>query len=257
MPSYGTWVSFRGGGAVVLAVALLAVAGGLASLTRRLPRALEARRPGRAGAALLIVLWLLSIATFLVALGAYIEQLHQEHLAYPAPVDPITFVTLAAALATFVVILQTGASRGPRVALTSAVIGASVGVMVFELPFDLIVMSRTYPPIPPSPGLYRALFFLPLFAVEVATLSLLTLSPMVKLSRSTLVVLAAMFGVWAIWALFGFAYPSSPGPIILNVVSKLLAFVATLTLFLPEQAERWYQALGGRLRRPASGAARH
>jgi hypothetical protein len=32
--------------------------------------------------------------------------------------------------------------------------------------------------------------------------------------------------------LFGFGYPSAPLPYTLNVVSKLLAFVTTLTLFL-------------------------
>ena len=46
--------------------------------------------------------------------------------------------------------------------------------MVFELPFDLIVMARTFPPIPPNPALYRVLFFAPLFAIEITTLALLT-----------------------------------------------------------------------------------
>ena len=42
-----------------------------------------------------------------------------------------------------------------------------------------------------------------------------------------------MLVVFAIWALFGFGYPSAPAPITLNVVSKILAFVTALTLFLP------------------------
>jgi hypothetical protein len=33
----------------------------------------------------------------------------------------------------------------------------------------------------------------------------------------------------------GFGYPSAPLPIALNIASKLLAFVAALTLFLPQQ----------------------
>ena len=42
-----------------------------------------------------------------------------------------------------------------------------------------------------------------------------------------------MFAVFAVWALFGMAYPSAPIPIALNIVSKLLAFAAALCLFLP------------------------
>jgi hypothetical protein len=43
-----------------------------------------------------------------------------------------------------------------------------------------------------------------------------------------------MFVVFAIWALFGFAYPSAPITIALNVLSKVLAFAAAATLFAPE-----------------------
>ena len=78
--------------------------------------------------------------------------------------------------------------------------------MIFELPFDLI---------------------------EITTLGLLTLSPMVALSKRTCRVLALMFVVFAVWALFGFAYPSSPIPVAMNVLSKVLAFVAAATLFAP------------------------
>jgi ABC-type glutathione transport system ATPase component len=50
-----------------------------------------------------------------------------------------------------------------------------------------------------------------------------------------------MLGVFAVWALSGFGYPSAPLPTALNIVSKILAFVTVLTLFLsrrpaPEQA---------------------
>jgi hypothetical protein len=36
-----------------------------------------------------------------------------------------------------------------------------------------------------------------------------------------------------VWALSGFAYPATPGPIAFNVLSKMLAFATALTLFLP------------------------
>jgi hypothetical protein len=108
--------------------------------------------------------------------------------------------------------------------------------MIFEFPFDLIVMARTYPPLPPDPALYRVLFFVPLFLVEFTTLLLLTLCPMVKLTRATFFSFALMLAVFAVWALFGFAFPSAPAPYTLNVLSKILAFVVALSLFLPQRA---------------------
>jgi hypothetical protein len=42
-----------------------------------------------------------------------------------------------------------------------------------------------------------------------------------------------MLIVFAIWAAFGFAYPGTPIPIALNAISKVLCFVAAITLFLP------------------------
>jgi hypothetical protein len=55
------------------------------------------------------------------------------------------------------------------------------------------------------------------------------------LSKYTLFALAAMFLVFAVWACFGFSYPSDPIPIALNAVSKILSFVAAVTLFLPQK----------------------
>jgi hypothetical protein len=54
--------------------------------------------------------------------------------------------------------------------------------MIFEFPFDLIVMRRTNPPLPTHPMLYRQLFFLPLFLVEFSTVSLLTLLPSMRVT---------------------------------------------------------------------------
>jgi hypothetical protein len=76
-----------------------------------------------------------------------------------------------------------------------------------------------------------------LFLIEVLTLSLLTLSPVVRLSKAAFFSFALMLAVFAVWGLFGFAYPSAPVPITLNVVSKILAFVVTLSLFLPQRAQ--------------------
>jgi hypothetical protein len=91
-------------------------------------------------------------------------------------------------------------------------------------------MGRTHPPTPAVP--FTLLFFLPLFLVEVSTFALVTLSPLAKLSRYTLFPLGAMFLVFGVWALFGFSYPSHPLPLAFNVISKILSFVAAITLFL-------------------------
>jgi hypothetical protein len=65
---------------------------------------------------------------------------------------------------------------------------------------------------------------------------------MVKLTRATFFFLALMFIVFAVWGLFGFAYPSAPVPIALNVLSKILAFVTALSLFLPQRGEATLKA---------------
>lgn len=83
------------------------------------------------------------------------------------------------------------------------------------------------------------MFFTPLILVELTTLWLLTLSPMVAVRRSTLLCFALMIGVFGIWALTGFGYPQSPLPITMNVVSKIVAFLTGLTLFLPGRLRNW------------------
>jgi hypothetical protein len=40
-----------------------------------------------------------------------------------------------------------------------------------------------------------------------------------------------MFVVFAVWAVFGFAFPAEPLPLALNVTSKTLCFVAAIMLF--------------------------
>jgi hypothetical protein len=58
---------------------------------------------------------------------------------------------------------------------------------------------------------------------------------MVRLTRATFFSFALMLGVFAVWALSGFGYPSAPLPTALNMASKILAFVTALTLFLPRR----------------------
>jgi hypothetical protein len=237
MTQYGTWVSYGGDARIWLATGLLAVAGGATLAGIRLALPVWFTRPGPVGRVVTILTWVASIAAFLTCLTIYIRQyIHAYGLnaLKAAPKDPIAPITLTAALAVFIIIISRP-SPGFGTRLASGVIGAMAAPMIFELPFDLIVMARTYPSIPPDPALYRALFFVPLFLIEITTLLLLRLSPMVRLTRATFFSFALMLGVFAVWALAGFGYPSAPLPIALNIASKILAFITALTLFLPQR----------------------
>ena len=235
MTTEGAWIGYSGTARIGLAVALLVVAGGVAYAGTRWPGPFQARRPRPAIANLMIAIWILAITSFLVCASVYVHQARHEFPGRTVPTDPITPVTGLGVVAVFVIILI-ASPYGPVARVGSAAIGALAAPWIFEFPFDLIIVTRTYP-IPPDPALYRALFFVPLFAIALSTLALLTLSPMVRLSRATFWSFAAMLVVFAIWALFGFGYPSAPAPITLNVVSKILAFVTALTLFLPVRNE--------------------
>ena len=184
-------------------------------------------------------LWVVALIAFAIGLGIYVRQfLHDYPHIKSGVTDPIAPVTLLAAVVLFGIIMtRTGWRYQTR--LGSAVVGAMAAPMIFELPFDFIVMARTYPALPPDPALYRAVFFTPLFLVELTTLWLLTLSPMVRVRKSTFFCFALMIGVFGIWALSGFGYPQSALPITLNMVSKILAFITALTLFLPDRLRNW------------------
>jgi hypothetical protein len=236
MTQYGTWVSYGGDARTWLAIALLAVAGGTTLAATRLPLPVRATRPGPAVGAAMIVAWVASIVALLACATIYIRQSRPAYdLTAPAaaPRDPITPVTLTAAVAVFAVIVVISRSHAWGTRLASGFIGAIAAPMIFELPFDLIVMPRSHPVI--DPALYRSLLFGCLFAIEITTLLLLRLSPMVRLTSATFFSFALMLGVFALWALSGFSYPSTPLPTAANIASKILAFVTALTMFLPQR----------------------
>jgi hypothetical protein len=133
---------------------------------------------------------------------------------------------------TFLVIFYLTRRWGWKVALASAVVGTAAALMIFEFPFDLIIMMRSNPPIPAHPMLYRQLLYLPLFLAEFSTVSLLTLLPSMRVTANTCYAVAGMFVVFAVWAAFGFAFPADPLPLALNVISKILSFVAATMLFV-------------------------
>lgn len=228
-----TWSAYTGNDSLRLAAALLIIGGLLAYLGTRLRHPVGTERPGKAIGISLVLIWVLAVATFIVAAGIYVTTLYQQVGQFAQPENPISPITALSGLVTFIVITILAGHHGLKIALGSAIVGTIAAPMIFELPFDLIVMTRTYPPTPAV--VFMLLFFLPLFLVEIISFMLLTLSPATKMSRYTLFSLAAMFYVFAVWALFGFSYPSSATSIALNALSKILSFVAAISLFLPEK----------------------
>jgi hypothetical protein len=231
------WFSYGGAARVVLAVVLVAVAAGVAGVGLRLRVPVRLPRPGPAARAVMLATWGTAIVAFLVCFGIYVRQLIQLHLIHSRPAQPIFPITAGCMIALFLAILYMGRSRSQDVRLGSAFIGAAAAPMIFEFPLDLIVMTRTYPAVPPDPVLYRVLIFAPLFLVEFTTLALLSLSPLVRLSRAAFFTFALMLLIFAAWALFGLGYPSAPLPFAFNAVSKVTAFVVALSLFLPQRGQ--------------------
>ncbi len=119
----------------------------------------------------LVVIWLLSVTMFLVAVIVYVIELYRQVGHITGPANPITPVTMLSGAVTFLVIIYLARNSGLWIAFGSAIVGTIAAPMIFELPFDLIVMWRTYPPTPAT--LFTLLFFLPLFLVEVSSIALL------------------------------------------------------------------------------------
>ena len=229
MTQHASWAGYSGGARISLAIILLAAAAAVAGAGAKLPQPGRLPRPGRITTYALVTAWVVAITAFLSVLSVLTQQASQGHPGRVRLTGPIAPVTDTAVVVTFIVILMLARSyRGP-VRLWGAAIGALAAPMVFEFPFDFIVMTR----ITGAPTAHLVAFFVPLFLIEIITLALLAASPMVRLRRSTLFCFAAMLVVFAIWALYGFGYPSTSLFYSLNVVSKLLSFATALTLFLP------------------------
>ena len=234
MPQYGTWTPYTGAEAIRLAAIMFVIAVGLAFFGIRLQHPLQPRKTGWFAGGLLVVIWLVSIATFGVNGSTYYYALIKSVGQFTPPPSPISPVTaLAGSLGFITIMVLSSWQSGWKAALGGAIVGTMAAPMIFELPFDLIVMGRIYPTPPAPTALYTLLYFLPLFLISLSSFGLLTVSPLISLSRSTVFCLAGMFLVFGVWALFGFAYPSQPTPLILNATGKLLAFAAAVTLFVP------------------------
>lgn len=225
-------MAYHGSEAIVLAVVLAVAALAIAAISRRIAQPIELKRPGLVICGLVLAFWLLSILMVLVAQLAYGIQLKEIALEFRQ--DKPQIGTVFYLVVSFFVILYLTRRHGWKVALWSGVFGALGAPMLFELPFDLIVMGRVFPPVPPEPWVYRLLYFVPLYLMELSTIALMALSPALRITRSAGYALAGMFAVWVVWAgAFGFAYPVTPGPLTVNVISKLLCFATAILLFAP------------------------
>lgn len=233
MAHSGNWSPYTGNSSIILAVVLFIITGVLLYVATRLHRPIEVKRPGKALGAIIFLMLLLSIMAFLIATAVYVLALSKQVGKIPAVPNPITPVTMSSAVLTFFIILYLAQNSGLRIAVGSAIVGTIAAPMIFELPFDLIVMWHTYPPTPQT--LFTLLYFLPLFLIEISSFAMLMLSPLVKFSRYTLFILAGLFFVFAVWALFGFGYPLTPLPTAFNMLSKVIAFAAAVSLFLPRK----------------------
>ncbi len=231
MKPYGTWMTYTGRSAIILALVLLGISVSLIYFGIRLHHAIPVKSPGMFTTVTIILVFFISGLSFLTAAITYVQALKAQVGPFQMPRNPITIITGLSALVTFVAIAYWTRQGGLTWALVSAVVGTIAAPFIFELPFDLVVFGRTYPPTPETQ--YSLLYFLPLFALEISSYSMLAMSPFMKLSRYTLFALAGMFLLFAIWAWSGFSYPSTPIPISLNGISKMMSFIAVITLFLP------------------------
>lgn len=245
MKNYSAWTPYGGSGAILLAVAMLLIAGALAFGGLRLRHPLAPTRPGWFLRMCLVAMLLVSVTAFLVAGAAYGQALAAQvglaNLAHTDATSPILPFTLLFALVSLIVIFfltVPSLSHAIRLgelwgAIGSALVGMMAAPMIFEFPFDMLVMWRVDAPAPQAE--YRLLYFLPLFLIEMSCFALLTFSSSLRLSRVSLFLLAGMFLTFAVWAVAaGFSYPSAPLPFAFNLLAKLLAFATAVSLFLPQ-----------------------
>jgi hypothetical protein len=235
-----SWSPYEGGGAIILTIVLLIVAGALVFFAFRLRHSIAFKRPGQYLIFAIVVGWLIGVVAVLVTSANYIIALYRHeggHLI--SPPDYITPVTYTLLVLSFFLITYLARRIGFWGAVGSAIVGTIAAPIIFEIPFDLIILWRVAPP--PPPGVQLIVFFFTSFILcQILSLLMLTFTPVVRVSRLTLFLLAGMFIIFAVWAMFGFAYPATPLPIALNMISKILAFATSVSLFLPAERSAWF-----------------
>lgn len=232
MTQYGIPSPYVGTEALVLAAVLFVIAAVLVYLGTRLHHPVRVQKTGTTAGILLVVIWILSYLAFASAGLLYYVTAAQQFGNITPPTNPISPITGLLALVTFIAIVFLGWHHGLKAAWGSAIVGTIAAPMFFELPFDFITIWKNHSPEPAV--LFNMILFFPLLSWEISSFALLTWSPLVRISKYTLFSLGGMFFVFAVWALFGFSYPSTPIPFTLNAISKVLSFVACVTFFLPQ-----------------------
>jgi len=247
MKNYSAWTPYGGSGAIILMAVMLLIAGALAFGGLRLRHPLAAARPGWFLRVCIVAMLLVSVTAFLVASSIYGQALAAQvglanlvaHTDSTGPILPFTLLFALVSLIVIFFLTVPSLSHAIRLgelwgAIGSAFVGMIAAPMIFEFPFDMLVMWRTYPPTPEAT--YRLLYFLPLFLIEISCFALLTFSSSLRLSSVSLFLLAGMFLTFAVWAVAaGFAYPSAPLPFAFNLIAKFLAFATAVSLFLPQE----------------------
>jgi hypothetical protein len=220
LATVGQWTPYAPSVAVLLALLLLVLGIGIVLVGSRIKNPIQLPRPGKGLKIVIEVVWILSILILLRIYRVLAERTHNTIA--PGPILPIT---IASAIGTFFYLAYITRHDGIIPAVGNGFIGAMAGPMVFEFPFDWIVI-----PLTKAPLIYLVVFFAPLFAVEFTTFSLLLLSKRFAINRYSMYSLGAMFLVFAAWALVGFSYPSNPVSFGLNAISKVLSFTTIVAL---------------------------
>jgi hypothetical protein len=215
------WSPYSGEAALLLAIFLFALGAALIFWGKRVRRDITLPTPWRWLKVVIVVVWILQI---LILLRIF------KHISTVDPsagvTGPVLPVTLAVAAFTFVLVAYFLRRDGAAVALGSAFAAAVAGPMVFEFPFALIVAPVSS--VPTDPG---ATLTIPFFLAMITTIALLTFSRKAAVTRYSVYFLGAMFLIFGVWALFGFAYPSDPALLSLNSLSKVLGFATIVAMF--------------------------
>ena len=137
-----SWASYSGVGQIALAAILLVITVALVVAAVRRPTPISGPTARGGVIAFIVVAWILAIVTFLVDLVVYGEQAREVRLTLPSPPNYVTPVTISCAALSFLAVAMLTPTR-LRTRLGNAFFCACAGPMIFELPFDLIVMTRT------------------------------------------------------------------------------------------------------------------
>lgn len=222
----GGWKPYTFPGSVILFFILLIVAGELIFLGRRLRNRIPVPHPGRVLKIVIIAIW---AVLMLFYLSRVIPAFFTTHSVSNIGLGPIFPITFGCAVVTFIYVAYITRRDGIMAALRNGFVAFAAGPMIFEFPFDMIVIPQIK-----APAAFLIAYFGILDVSVLFTLALLMLLKRIYVTKMSIYTLGAMFIVFAVWALFGFAYPANPISFTLNTISKVLGFVTVVTLFSTE-----------------------